>query len=125
MVGADAPKYELGHLDRVRRIRSALAPGIFVVGNAFDGVSVSDLARAAAETTARVTDREAVPRKEPMSDTIYASYPVLQRARSSGASCSRQRARLRRRQIGVFKDWAGRVDVRGSYSTVGFERTPT
>ena len=42
----------------------ALAPGIFVVGNAFDGVGVSG-PRAAAETAARVTDREAVPRKEP------------------------------------------------------------
>jgi protoporphyrinogen/coproporphyrinogen III oxidase len=62
---ARMPQYELGHLDRVRRIRGALAPGIFVVGNAFDGVGVSDLARAAAETAARVTDREAVPRKEP------------------------------------------------------------
>jgi protoporphyrinogen/coproporphyrinogen III oxidase len=59
------PQYELGHLDRVRRIRDALPPGIFVVGNAFDGVGVSDLARAAEATAALVTDRETVPRKEP------------------------------------------------------------
>ncbi|HZN43448.1 MAG TPA: protoporphyrinogen oxidase, partial [Actinomycetota bacterium] len=59
------PQYELGHLDRVRRVREALPPGIFVVGNAFDGVGVSDLARAAAETAARVTERDAIPRKEP------------------------------------------------------------
>jgi protoporphyrinogen/coproporphyrinogen III oxidase len=59
------PQYELGHVDRARRIRDALAPGMFVVGNAFDGVGVSDLARAAAETAARVTDRESIPRKEP------------------------------------------------------------
>ena len=62
---AQMPQYELGHLDRVRRIRDALPAGIFVVGNAFDGVGVSDLARAAAETAVRVTDRETVPRKEP------------------------------------------------------------
>jgi oxygen-dependent protoporphyrinogen oxidase len=59
------PQYELGHLERVRRIRVALSPGIFVVGSAFDGVGVSDLARAAAETAALVTEPETVPRKEP------------------------------------------------------------
>jgi len=62
---AQMPQYELGHLDRVRRVREALPPGIFVVGNAFDGVGVSGLARAAAETAARVTERDAIPRKEP------------------------------------------------------------
>jgi oxygen-dependent protoporphyrinogen oxidase len=48
------PQYELGHQDRVRRIREALPPGIFVVGSAFDGIGVSDLARAAEETAAEV-----------------------------------------------------------------------
>ena len=48
------PQYELGHLDRVRRIRSALPPGIFVVGSAFDGIGVSDLARAGEATAADV-----------------------------------------------------------------------
>jgi len=63
------PQYELGHLDRVRAIREALPPGIFVVGSAFDGVGVSDLARAAEETAARVIAHAGVPRpgrkKEP------------------------------------------------------------
>jgi oxygen-dependent protoporphyrinogen oxidase len=59
------PQYELGHLDRVRRIREALRAGIFVVGNAFDGVGVSDLARAAEETAGQVLVHLGAPRKEP------------------------------------------------------------
>jgi oxygen-dependent protoporphyrinogen oxidase len=59
------PQYELGHLDRVRGIREALPPGIFVVGSAFDGVGVSDLARAAEETAAEVLEYAGAPRKEP------------------------------------------------------------
>jgi protoporphyrinogen/coproporphyrinogen III oxidase len=59
------PQYELGHLDRVRGIREALPPGIFVVGSAFDGVGVSDLARAAEETAAQVLASAGAPRKEP------------------------------------------------------------
>lgn len=59
------PQYELGHLDRVRGIREALPPGIFVVGSAFDGVGVSDLARAAEETAAQVLSYVGAPRKEP------------------------------------------------------------
>jgi oxygen-dependent protoporphyrinogen oxidase len=59
------PQYELGHLDRVRGIREALPPGIFVVGSAFDGVGVSDLARAAKETASQVLTYAGAPRKEP------------------------------------------------------------
>jgi protoporphyrinogen/coproporphyrinogen III oxidase len=59
------PQYEIGHLDRVRRIRETLPPGIFVVGSAFDGVGVSDLARAAEETAALVLASAGAPRKEP------------------------------------------------------------
>jgi oxygen-dependent protoporphyrinogen oxidase len=59
------PQYELGHLDRVRRIRETLPPGIFLVGSAFDGVGVSDLARAAEETAALVLASAGVPWKEP------------------------------------------------------------
>ena len=58
------PQYTVGHVDRVRRIREALPAGIFLVGNAFDGVGVSDLARAAEETSARAGTR-GPPRKEP------------------------------------------------------------
>lgn len=59
------PQYEPGHLDRVRGIREALPPGIFVVGSAFDGVGVSDIARAAEETTAHPLAHTGEPRKEP------------------------------------------------------------
>ena len=59
------PQYEVGHLDRVRRIRRTLPPGIFVVGSAHDGVGVSDLAHAAQETAAQVLGYAGAPRKEP------------------------------------------------------------
>lgn len=59
------PQYDLGHLDRVRGIREALPPGIFVVGSAFDGVGVSDLTRAAEETAAHALAYAGVTRKEP------------------------------------------------------------
>jgi oxygen-dependent protoporphyrinogen oxidase len=59
------PQYEVGHLDRVGRIREELPPGIFVVGSAYDGVGVSDLARAAEETANRVLALTRSPRKEP------------------------------------------------------------
>ena len=50
------PQYELGHLDRVERIRAALPPGIFVVGSAYDGVGIPDCVRAAGETADRVVE---------------------------------------------------------------------
>jgi oxygen-dependent protoporphyrinogen oxidase len=59
------PQYEVGHLERVRRIREELPPGIFVVGSAYDGVGVSDLARAAEETANRALAVARSPRKEP------------------------------------------------------------
>ncbi len=48
------PQYELGHLDRVRRIRQSLPAGIFVVGSAYDGVGIPDCVRAAGETAEQV-----------------------------------------------------------------------
>ena len=48
------PQYELGHLDRVRRIRKSLPAGIFVVGSAYDGVGIPDCVRAAGETAEQV-----------------------------------------------------------------------
>ncbi len=44
------PQYELGHLDRVHRIRGGLPQGIFVVGAAYDGVGIADTIRGANET---------------------------------------------------------------------------
>jgi oxygen-dependent protoporphyrinogen oxidase len=43
------PVYDLGHLERVARIRELLPPGIFVVGQAYDGTDVADVVRAAGE----------------------------------------------------------------------------
>jgi oxygen-dependent protoporphyrinogen oxidase len=58
------PQYEVGHAERVRRIRGLLPAGIFVVGNAYDGVGVADTIRGANETAERVAaflgSREAV-----------------------------------------------------------------
>jgi protoporphyrinogen/coproporphyrinogen III oxidase len=44
------PQYEVGHLDRVARIRSGLPEGIFVTGSAYDGAGIPDCVRAAGET---------------------------------------------------------------------------
>jgi oxygen-dependent protoporphyrinogen oxidase len=41
------PQYEVGHLERVEAIGSALPPGIFVTGNAYAGVGVADSVRVA------------------------------------------------------------------------------
>jgi oxygen-dependent protoporphyrinogen oxidase len=51
---ASMPQYEVGHLERVARIRDGLPPGIVVVGQAYDGVGVPDCVRAANETAERL-----------------------------------------------------------------------
>jgi len=43
------PRYEVGHLEHVARVREQLPPGIFVVGQAYDGADVADVVRAAGE----------------------------------------------------------------------------
>jgi protoporphyrinogen/coproporphyrinogen III oxidase len=43
------PQYEVGHLERVEAIGSALPPGIFLCGNAYAGVGVADSVRSAGE----------------------------------------------------------------------------
>jgi protoporphyrinogen/coproporphyrinogen III oxidase len=48
------PQYEVGHVERVRRIRRNLPAGIFVVGSAYDGVGIPDCVRAAGETAEHV-----------------------------------------------------------------------
>ena len=49
------PQYEVGHSDRVARIRASLPAGIVVTGQAYDGVGVPDCVRAAGEAAAAVT----------------------------------------------------------------------
>jgi oxygen-dependent protoporphyrinogen oxidase len=51
---ASMPQYELGHLERVVRIRQALPAGIFVVGQPCDGVGVPDCVRGAGGTAEEV-----------------------------------------------------------------------
>ena len=48
------PQYELGHVERVARIREGLPAGIFVVGQPYDGVGVPDCVRGAGETADQV-----------------------------------------------------------------------
>ena len=58
---AAMPQYERGHGALVGKIRQGLPPGIFLVGNAFDGVGVSDLARAAEATADQVLAHSGAP----------------------------------------------------------------
>jgi oxygen-dependent protoporphyrinogen oxidase len=65
------PQYEVGHLERVRRIEEALGgtPGLFVTGSAYGGVGIADCVRQANEAAQRVLshlrgDRSADPVKE-------------------------------------------------------------
>ena len=44
------PQYEIGHVERVRKIRETLPPGVFVDGSAYDGAGIPDCVRAAGET---------------------------------------------------------------------------
>jgi protoporphyrinogen/coproporphyrinogen III oxidase len=53
---ASMPQYEVGHLDRVARIRDSLPPGIFVAGQAYDGVGIPDSVRSANEAAAAVSE---------------------------------------------------------------------
>jgi oxygen-dependent protoporphyrinogen oxidase len=55
------PQYEVGHLDRVARLRSALPPGIVVTGQSYDGVGVPDCVRAAGVAAGAVASHRAVP----------------------------------------------------------------
>ena len=48
------PQYGVGHVARVSRIRSLLPPGIFVTGQSYDGVGISDCVRAACGTAEEV-----------------------------------------------------------------------
>jgi protoporphyrinogen/coproporphyrinogen III oxidase len=48
------PQYGTGHLERVARIRAALPPGIFVTGQAYDGVGIPDCVRGAGDTAQKV-----------------------------------------------------------------------
>jgi oxygen-dependent protoporphyrinogen oxidase len=52
--GGGLPQYAVGHLDRVRRIKAALPPGLAVAGAAYDGVGVPAVIRSGQEAAAAV-----------------------------------------------------------------------
>ena len=52
--GGGLPQYAVGHLDRVRRLRDALPPGLAVAGAAYDGVGVPAVIRSGQEAAAQV-----------------------------------------------------------------------
>ncbi|MEA2522432.1 MAG: protoporphyrinogen/coproporphyrinogen oxidase [Actinomycetota bacterium] len=56
------PQYDVGHTARVERIRSGLPAGIFVIGNAYDGVGIPDCIRAANDVAGTVAALLASPR---------------------------------------------------------------
>jgi protoporphyrinogen/coproporphyrinogen III oxidase len=51
---AAVPRYRLGHVGRVARIRDRLPAGIFVSGRSFDGLDVAECVRRATETAESV-----------------------------------------------------------------------
>ena len=50
------PQYTIGHLERLDRLREALAghPGLYLAGAAYRGIGVPDCIRDGAETAAAV-----------------------------------------------------------------------
>ena len=58
------PRYQLGHLERVARIREHLPPGIFVSGQAYDGIDVAGCVRGATDVAAAARDFVDTTRKE-------------------------------------------------------------
>ncbi len=53
-------------------------------------------------------------------DSIYASYPVFMATDDFRSLDSDELAEVTQEVENLYKDWEGRVDVRGTYSTVGF-----
>ncbi len=62
---ASMPQYEVGHAARVERIRQHLPEGIFVIGNAYDGVGIPDCVRAATDIAGRLLARTGAPEDGP------------------------------------------------------------
>ena len=125
------PQYEVGHVDRVAAIRRSLPAGIFVVGSAYDGVGHPRL-RPRGRRDGRAGPGAPRPRDDrkgdgSMSDTddrhrraIYALYPAF-RARDGFRDLSADGlADVVQEVENLYKSFDGRVEVRGTYSTVGF-----
>jgi oxygen-dependent protoporphyrinogen oxidase len=54
--GGGLPQYAVGHLDRIRRIRSALPAGLAVAGAAYGGIGVPAVIRSGTEAAERLLD---------------------------------------------------------------------
>lgn len=56
--GGSLPQYDVGHLDRVARIRAAVAasPGLALCGAAYDGVGIPACVSTARSAAARILD---------------------------------------------------------------------
>jgi hydrogen peroxide-dependent heme synthase len=55
-----------------------------------------------------------------MSESIYVLYPVFMATDDFRSLDSEELAEVTQEVENLYKDWEGRVDVRGTYSTVGF-----
>ncbi len=55
-----------------------------------------------------------------MNDSIYTLYPVFMATDDFRSLDSEELAEVTQEVENLYKDWEGRVDVRGTYSTVGF-----
>ena len=62
---ASMPQYDVGHLERVARLRRALPLGVEVVGQAYDGIGVPDCVRAANEACERIVAETAETAESP------------------------------------------------------------
>ena len=125
------PQYEVGHLERVRAIRRNLPAGMFVVGSAYDGVGIPDCVRGGgrdgrAGPRAPRPDRRSKRRRlddvtpRPNDGSIFALYPAF-RARDGFRDLSADAlADVVQEVENLYKAFDGRVEVRGTYSTVGF-----
>jgi oxygen-dependent protoporphyrinogen oxidase len=58
--GGGLPQYAVGHVDRVRRIKQALPPGLTVAGAAYDGVGVPAVIKSGQEAASGVLHKNGV-----------------------------------------------------------------
>ena len=127
------PQYEVGHLERVGAIETALPAGIFVTGNAYRGVGIADAVRDAGDTAERVraylggaVDLDRARQRigtdqigeRGMSETVYALYTCFKATRGFRDLDVRRRAAQEVENLS--RNGTRASTVRGVYSTVGF-----
>ncbi len=50
------PQYDVGHLDRIRELESALPPGLLLAGSAYHGVGLPDCVRSGNDAAKRILE---------------------------------------------------------------------